>query len=71
MPGLEFHHFAYPRSAFPQLLMDPENLFILFPSTHTQIHAAFGGTQAMGWQGIQGAEEAIRNMFLFWMTAPR
>jgi hypothetical protein len=44
MPGLEFHHFSYPRAVYPNQLMDPQNIFIMFPLTHTQIHAPFGGT---------------------------
>lgn len=67
IPGIEIHHFNYPRAAYPGQLMDPGNLFLTYPSTHTQIHAAFGGTQAMGWGGIQGAETPIRSMFLFWL----
>ena len=71
MPGLEFHHFSYPRTAYPGLVMDSENIFIMFPSTHAQIHSAFGGTRAMGWSGIQGAETPIRNMFNFWIPKGR
>jgi RHS repeat-associated protein len=69
MGGLEFHHFSYPRAAYPNLLMEPENIFVSFKSTHTQIHSAFGGTQAMRWAGIQGAETPIRNMFTFWINS--
>jgi RHS repeat-associated protein len=70
--GTEIHHFQYPRSQYPQLVMDPRNLYVTGwgNKPHTAIHAAFGGTTSMGWQGIQGAEPQIQNMFNFWLNAP-
>jgi hypothetical protein len=51
--------------------MDPQNIFVMFPPTHAEIHGAFGGTQGMNWGGIRGNEASIQDMFNFWINSPK
>lgn len=67
--GRPIHHFAFPRSSYSGLVLDPQNLFVTPPNgIHLEkIHSAFSGTRGMKWPGIEGAETGIRNMFNFWV----
>jgi RHS repeat-associated protein len=72
-PGTDIHHWQYPRSQYPQSVMDVENLFIADqPGSHASLHNALGGYNSMGqggaWIGIAGAERGLRDMFIFWST---
>jgi hypothetical protein len=66
------HHWQYPMRSYPQEAMSATNLFATDRfSLHMDYHRAMGLPGAPTRGMAFGTEPEIRNMFLFWLYAPR